>query len=200
MTLTSIVLVLFLIMDPIGNIQSFFSQLERYDQRKRIWIVFREMLFALMVMLIFNFAGEVIFDILDISEITVRLSSGVILFLVAFEILFPTANNFRLNLPKEEPFFIPLAMPLIAGPSLLATIMLYAHIEESFFTMVIAILIAWALALLVLLFAKQIHRVMGNNGLAACERLIGMVLILLAIQRFMEGVLMFIESPPTGHL
>jgi len=185
-------------MDPIGNIQSFISQLSRYDQRQRMWVLLREMLFALGLMLLFNFAGELFFNVLDISEITVRLSSGVILFLVAFEILFPTMNNFRQNLPKEEPYFIPLAVPLIAGPSLLATIMLYAHIEESFVVMVVAILIAWVFALLVLMFAHPIHRLIGNNGLMACERLIGMILILLAIQRFMEGVLMFIRSTSTS--
>lgn len=197
MTMTSIVLVLFLIMDPIGNIQSFLSQLERYSPRKRALVTLREMGFALLLMLFFNFAGELIFNVLDISEVTVRLSSGVILFLVAFEILFPTINNFRQNLPQEEPFFIPLAMPLIAGPSLLATIMLYAHIEESLSVMVIALFIAWLLALLVLLFAGPIHRCIGSNGLFACERLVGMILILLAIQRFMEGVLMFLQSKPS---
>lgn len=196
MTFISIVLVLFLIMDPIGNIQSFLAQLNGYDRQQRVKIIIREMCFALAVMLVFNFAGEIIFNVLDISEITVRLSSGVILFLFAFEILFPTVNNFRQNLPKEEPYFIPLAVPLIAGPSLLATIMLYAHIEESLLVMVFAILLAWALALLILLFAEPIHRLIGNNGLVACERLIGMILILLAIQRFMEGVLMFIHSIP----
>lgn len=194
MTLITIALVLFLIMDPFGNISSFTSQLERYQKKKRLFVIFREMGFVLILMIFFNFMGEILFDVLDVSEVTVRLSSGVILFLMAIQILFPTVNTLRRNLPNEDPFLTPLAVPLIAGPSLLATIMLYATLEPSQPLMLMGIAIAWSMALIVLLFADPISRLIGKNGLTATERLMGMILVLISIQRFMEGVKLFIDQ------
>lgn len=195
MTTFSIALVLYLIMDPIGNIASFLSQMRDYPEKKRIWVTVREMCFALIAILIFAVIGEHLFVILDISETTVRLSSGLILFLVALQILFPNTNSMRENLPKEEPYVIPLAIPLTAGPSLLATVMLYAHLEESNQIMFAGILIAWTAALVTLLLGGKLRDLIGDNGLTASERLMGMILVLLAIQRFMEGVMLFMCTP-----
>lgn len=194
MTLFSIALVLFLIMDPIGNISSYLSLVNGLPKKRRMWIVVREMLIALAFMILFNYIGEFLFILLGISETAVRLSSGVILFLVAIKILFPSQDSIRANLPKGEPFIIPLAVPLIAGPSLLATIMLFAHLESSQPLMLAAIFIAWLSAAAVLFFAEPLERVLGKNGLTACEKLMGMVLVLLATQRFLEGIVLFYQS------
>jgi len=194
MTLISIVLVLYLIMDPIGNVSSFLSQLSNYSPKKQRVVILREMFFALIALVIFNYIGEYLFQLLQISEVTVRLSSGIILFLVAIQILFPTVGSLRKTLPEGPPFIIPLAIPLIAGPSLLATVMLYAHLEDSQSIMLGAILIAWLLALGTLLIGSRLQKMIGDNGLSACERLMGMILVLLAIQRFMEGVQLFIQT------
>lgn len=196
MSLFNIALVLLLIMDPIGNISSYQSMVKELDSRRQTWIVFREMIIALLVMIGFNYLGEFIFDFLDLSETTVRLSSGVILFLIAVKILFTAPDSLRANLPKGEPFIFPLAVPLIAGPGLMATIMLYAHLEPYQSIMLIAILIAWGLSALILFFSNTIKRVLGTNGLMACERLIGMVLVLIAVQRFLEGILLFWATQP----
>lgn len=185
---------LFLIMDPIGNVSSFLSLVKEIPPKRQLWIVIREMLIALFFMLLFNEIGEYIFNILQISDPVIRLSSGLILFLVAIKILFPSVDSPRANLPQGEPFVIPLAIPLIAGPSLLATIMLYAHDTDSELLMIGAIFAAWVAASIVLLASPFLKRVLGNNGLMACERLMGMILVLLAIQRFAEGVQLFIKS------
>ena len=181
-------------MDPVGNISSFLSLMKGIEKRKQLKILAREMLIALGMMLLFNFIGEGIFNVLKISEVTVKLSSGLILFLVALQILFPTLNSIRQNLPKGEPFIIPLAIPLIAGPSLLATILLFSRAEESLLMMLGAIMIAWSIAFLVLLSSHLLYRLLGTNGLVACEKLMGMILVLLAIQRFLDGVKQFIET------
>lgn len=194
MTLLSITLVLFLIMDPLGNIKPFLTMMHEIAPSRQRMVVFREMLIALAAMMIFSLLGEYIFEILQISETTVRLSAGIILFLIALQILFPTKQGIRSNLPKEEPFITPLAIPLIAGPSLLATILLYSHLVESYALMFTAIFFAWMAASIILLFSKQIQSVLGDNGLLACEKLMGMILILLAIQRFMEGVQQLLTS------
>lgn len=194
MNLFTLTIILFLIMDPVGNISSFLSLLKDFPKEKRRKIIIREMLIALAAMLAFNFLGEYIFHILEISDTTVKLASGVILFLVAVKILFPSADSLRANLPAGEPFITPLAIPLTAGPSLLATVMLFARLEPSQTTMLSAIFISWALAVSVLLLGSRLQRVIGSNGLMACERLMGMVLIMLAIQRFAEGIQQFVKA------
>ena len=194
MELLTIILALFLIMDPIGNIGSFLLLLKDETPNRQRFIIVREMLIALVVMLFFNFVGEHLFDLLNVSEVAVRLASGMILFLIAIQILFPNTNSLRANLPKDNPFIIPLAIPLIVGPSVIASIMLFAHIEPSQLLMVEGIGIAWAMALTVLLMGPFLHRYLGDNGLIACERLMGMVLVMLAIQRFMEGIQLFVKT------
>lgn len=191
MSLFSVTLVLLLIMDPIGNISSYLSLVKELNPKREKWIVLREMLIALVFMIGFNYLGEYLFNFLEISETAVRLSSGVILFLIAIKILFTAQDSVRANLPKGEPFIFPFAIPLIAGPALLATIMLYAHLEPLQSVMIIAILIAWFISVIILAFAAPIKKLLGENGLMACERLIGMVLVLIAVQCFLEGIQLF---------
>lgn len=194
MTLFNITVILFLLMDPIGNISSFLDLLKDIPKNKRRRIIIREMLIALATMLCFNFLGEYIFSALEISQTTLKLASGTILFLVAIKILFPSVDSIRANLPTGEPFITPLAIPLIAGPSLLATVMLFADLVPSTSLMLEAILLSWLAAVAILLAGSRLQRLMGTNGLMACERLMGMVLVMLAIQRFGEGLQQFVQS------
>ena len=188
MTLFTIAFTLFLIMDPIGNVTPFLNMTEDFSSKKRRWIVIREMGIALGFMLFFTFLGEYLFNILNISEVALKISSGLILFLIALQILIPHFDSMRESLPKGEPFFTPLAVPLIAGPSLLTTIMLFTHLEPSVSLMLFSIALAWGAATAVLFFSEKLQRILGINGLQVCENLMGMILILLAIQRFMDGV------------
>ena len=196
MSLFSIALVLLLIMDPLGNISPYLSMVKEIDPNRQKLIIVREMLIALAFMLGFSYLGEFLFNFLDISETTVRLTSGVILFLIAIKILFPAQDSLRAHLPKGEPYIFPLAVPLIAGPALIATIMLYSHLEPLLPIMIVAILIAWSLAVIILYFAKPIKNILGENGLTACERLVGMVLVMISVQRLLEGILLFWATQP----
>lgn len=191
MTLLNISLILFLIMDPIGNISSYLYMTKDLEPKKHNRIIFREMLIALAVMIAFHYLGEYLFDILKLSDVTVRLSSGLILFLIAVKILFPSTTSLRANLPKGEPFIFPLAVPLIAGPGLMATIMLFSNLDQYEPLMLPAIFIAWFASVVILYFSGTISRVLGKNGLMASERLIGMVLVLISVQRFLEGIMAF---------
>lgn len=191
MSLVSLILVLFLIMDPVGNVQLFVKYLEGIHHKRRRFVILREMLLALFCMLFFSFLGEYIFGILGISLVTQYLASGVILFLTAIKIIFPKAQEpIAPTLLTPEPLLFPLAIPMIASPSLLATIMVYAGTEapEMLFE---AILIAWVVSVTVLLRSPLLMRWIGASGLTACERLMGMVLVLLSVQRFLEGVVLF---------
>jgi multiple antibiotic resistance protein len=193
-SLLNITITLFLIMDSIGNTSSFLTLMKGLSPSRQRFVLIREMLIALAAMLLFNYLGEYIFFFLEISETSVRIATGVILFITAIKILFPSTNSLRSSLPTGEPFITPLAIPLIAGPSLLATIMLYAHMDPSPSKMVGGILLAWMTSIIVLLLSPKLYRYLGNNGLMACERLTGMVLVMIAIQRFMEGVQLFVAK------
>ena len=191
LSLFSLPIILFLIMDPVGNIPAYLTLVEKFSPQRQKKILFREMLIALALMIVFAFLGEALFYILQVSDITVMLSSGAILFLTAIKILFPTSDSLRANLPQQEPFIIPLAVPLIAGPSALATIMLFSKIT-TLGEMLIGITIAWISSLIVLYLAPFLQKYLRNSGLMACERLMGMILVMLAIQRFMEGIHHFV--------
>jgi multiple antibiotic resistance protein len=191
MTLFSLTLILFLIMDPLGKVTLFMNALEPVAPEKRLWVSFRELFFALLLMLTFNLLGETLLTLLQVSETTVRLSSGVILFIVSIRILYPPTPPSSKEETTEEPFFVPLAIPGIASPALLATIMLFTSIVPGLQLMTLAIVIAWSITALLLINPSLVQRTLGANGLMAFERLIGMILVLLAIQRFMDGVKSF---------
>lgn len=197
MSLISIALVLFFIMDPIGNVSSFMTMMRNQSAQRRSYLVLREMVFALILMLLFNFLGEYLQQVLELSDTSVHMATGLILFLAALGILFPGPRSVRKEFAdEEEPFLVPLAIPLISGPALLATIMLYSQQEESVAVMLAAIFIAWTCAVAVLLLGPLLKRWVGQNGLVAAERLCAMVLVMLAIQRFSEGVKLFIAQMP----
>lgn len=195
LSLLTLTLTLFLIMDPIGNISSFLNLTSNIPPFRQKYVILRELIIALAVMLLFNFIGEILLKYLELSPISVRFSAGAILFLVAIKVIFPADNSLRSHLPTGEPFLFPLAIPLIAGPSLLATIMLYTNLETCKHMMIAAILLAWMASVTILILAPQLNRLLGKNGLIACERLLAMILVMLAIQRLMEGLTLFIQSP-----
>lgn len=180
--------ILFLIMDPIGNLVCFERVLEGVPSEKRFRVLFREMIFVLLLMVLFNLTGPYILSLMEINRETVYLSSGVILFLTAMGILYPSQTSIRRNLSNETPFIIPLAVPLVAGPALLATIMLFTKISPDMACRFWAILTAWVLSFIVLFFRGIIIRFLGKNGVSAIEKVVAMVLILISIQRIGEGI------------
>ena len=192
MDFLSITILLYLIMDPIGNISSFLKLIGQVPPERQRWVTIREMLIALLAMLLFFVFGEFLMYILEISQPTLRVGSGVILFLIAIKILFTSKTSLRANLPNEEPFIVPLAIPLIAGPAILASIMRFANMNTNHYEMTAAIVTAWAAAVATLFMSKPLLKAFGRNGLLACERLMGMILVMLSVQRLLEGIKQFI--------
>lgn len=199
MNLLSVALILFFIMDPLGSISAFLKMLKDLPPKRQAIVLFREMLLALGVTLFAYFIGNELLYILDVKEVPVRLSSGIILFLVAIKILFPQKPGLRESYHVDgDSFLVPIAIPMIAGPALLATVILFAGLPELHDILLPAILTAWAAACAVLLLSRYLKQILGTNGLLACERLMGMILVLLAIQRFFEGIQMFFASQATS--
>lgn len=190
MSLFDITLVFFLIMNPIGNLNAYLTLTHGIETKRKSFIVLREMVIALFVMLVFIFLGDTVFEFLGLSEASVKISSGVILFLVALKIIFGSGEGLRSHL-QEEPFVVPIAIPLVASPSLLAMIMLYSHLTSLLSQTLPAVLMAWFLSAVIFLCAEQIKRVFKTTGLKALEKVIGLVLILLGVQTICGGIELF---------
>ncbi|RBP53298.1 MarC family protein [Arenicella xantha] len=193
MTFISAALLLFLVMDPLGNIPLYLTALKNVDPRRRLKVIMRELLIALLVMVVFLFSGQAFLSALHISEPALTATGGVILFLIAIKMIFPPES---LVDPKneEEPFIVPLAIPYVAGPSALATLLLIMNGEpEKWLTWLGALLAAWVVTGLILLAAGPLARILRNRGLIAIERLMGMILVAIAIQMLMNGIAEFVE-------
>lgn len=194
LSLFSLALVFFLIIDPVGKVSSYMEIVKDFPGAKRNRILGVDLLVALAFMIGFNYLGEGIFNALGLSDAALHVSAGVILFLAAIKILFPTTEDAGYQIPEGELFIIPIAIPMVAGPALLAQIMLNAHLVPDHTTMLTAIVIAWLLSAVIFYFAPVIQRIMGRNGLMACERLMGMILVLMGVQRFFIGIKVFVAS------
>lgn len=189
MTLLSMTLSLFLIMNSVGHIRSYLDLVSSLSQAKRRSIIVREMFFALLIMLLFIFVGDLLLDALDVNEQTVMLSGGLILFLIAIRMIFPPKKKNPYTLEgQSEPFIFPIATPMIAGPSCLTTIMLYAHEPSHSYRVLLAVLIAWALSITILLFAQRISDIVGKRAMLAVERLMGLLLTMMAVEMLLKGL------------
>jgi MarC family membrane protein len=188
MTLASAIVLLFLVIDPFGNVPFFVSALKDVDPARRRAVIVRELLIAYLVMVVFLFAGEPFLRILGISGPALTIAGGVILFLIALKMVFPVRGRSLQEELQGEPFIVPLAIPYIAGPSVLAVEMLLMSDEPDQWPFwLIAVTVAWAGTALVVLFGSQVAERLGPRGLVAIERLMGMILVAIAIQMFLTG-------------
>lgn len=189
MSLLTVTLTLFLIMDSIGNINPYLRLVRELNEERQRHVVIREMLIALLLMVITYFFGELLLGLLDINQTAVQLSSGIVLFLIAIRMIFPSKSAPTEELPfRGEPFIVPIATPMIAGPSALMAVMLYGGENVSSYNVLIAILIAWGLSALILAFAIPIKNVLGDKTLVATERLMGLILTMLSVEMFLRGL------------
>lgn len=188
--LFSLTISLFLLMDPVGNVPVFLSVLKETDQKRHAQIIFRELIIALLVIICFYFIGDYLLKLLQVEQYAVMIAGGIILFIIALRMIFPIYHLHEKNgLPKErEPFIVPLAVPLVAGPAVLAAVMLFSHQEIPTMTVLIAIVIAWIASTMILLGSSFIKRFLGLRGIIALERLMGLLLTLIAVQMFLEGL------------
>ncbi len=195
MTLLSAALLLFLVIDPVGNAPVFAALLSHLPPGRRRQVIARELLFALGVMVSFLFLGEKLLGLLQISEPALSISGGIILFLIALRMIFLDPSEIFGRSPEGEPYFVPLAVPLIAGPSLLATILLLqARQPDRWPEWLAAVLIAWFAGAVVLLAADAVTSVLGQRGATAVQRLMGMLLTTVSVQMFLTGLKKFLAE------
>jgi multiple antibiotic resistance protein len=188
MDLLALAVTLFLVLDPFGNAAIFHAVLAKIPEERRRRVLARELLFALVILLGFLFVGKYLLAFLGVRPATLSISGGILLFLIALGMVFPTRSVLGES-ADEEPFIVPLAVPLMAGPSSIALILLTASkypLEIS--SIAIAVTAAWLASAVILYFSPALLRLLGTKGTRALERLMGLLLILVAVQMFLDGV------------
>jgi MarC family membrane protein len=188
---------LFLVIDPVGNIPLFQAILERVETSRRGWIVVRESLIAFAILLAFLLVGRPFLALLHISETSLGIAGGVILFLIALRILFHPSEPVFGEIEQGDPLIVPLAVPLVAGPSAMATVMLLASRgPERIGEWAGALTLAVAASTCILLLGGTITRLVGPRMILAFQRLMGLVLTAIAVEMFLDGIKKFVLDWP----
>jgi len=190
----SAVITLTIVMDPVGNIPLFISVLKNVKESRRKHIIRRELFIALCLMLFFLFFGKWIVLLFSMDVISLSIAGGIVLFLIALSMTFPSRENGFVD-TKEEPFIVPLATPLVAGPSVLTMILIYNMKDSGNIPLwFVIIFISWLINVLILSLSTKISKFFGEKGMSALERLMGMILITISVQMILNGLKSFLKS------
>ena len=194
----SAAVLLLLVVDPFGNVPIVTAALANVRPERRIRVVLRECAAAYVILLGFMLGGRAFLQWMQLSEVSLAIAGGIILFLIALRMVFHHPEGVFGDPPGAEPFIVPLAIPAIAGPSAMATVMLMVSRDPSHrLAWIVALTAAMAAATLVMLAAYRLQRLLGERGMLAVERLMGLVLTALAVQMLLDGVRTFLAS--LGH-
>ncbi|MCL4812588.1 MAG: NAAT family transporter [Vicinamibacteraceae bacterium] len=189
MTTASAAILLFLVMDPLGNLPLFLSALQSVPSARQLRVVARELVIAYVLLAAFLFTGPFLLGFLHISQQALTIAGGIVLFLIALRMVFPSTERPLNETLDGEPFIVPLAIPYVAGPSTLATVLLLMSREPGRWPeWLVALTVAWAAGAVILLLGSRLSRLLGPRGLIAMERLMGMVLVAVAVEMFLQGL------------
>ena len=190
-TFASATILLILITDPVGNIPIFANALKHVAPERRARVILREILIAFFLLLTFMFVGEGFLKVMNLSELSLQIGGGVILFLIALRMVFPPPATLEAEI-FEEPLIVPLAGPAIAGPSALATVLLLVSQQpERRLDWIAALCVTMLISAVVLVSAERIQRLIGSRLVVAVERLMGLVLVSVAIEMMLRGAKTF---------
>ena len=188
MTLASASVLLFFVMDPLGNVPMFLSALRHVEHSRVRTVIVRELLIALAIMIVFLFIGRFILGMLHVSRAALTAGGGFVLLLIALRMVFPSPESPLREEVLEEPLVVPLAIPYTAGPSMLATeLLLMTREPERWPVWLGAVCIAWCASAVILFFATNLKHLLGDRGLTALERLMGMLLVTVGVEMLMQG-------------
>jgi MarC family membrane protein len=190
-TFLSATILLLLITDPIGNIPVFANALKHVPPERRAKVILREILIAFGLLLTFMFVGEGFLRVMNLSELSLQIGGGVILFLIALRMVFPS-NVVEVDDILTEPLIVPLAIPALAGPSALATVLLLVSQQpDKRLEWIGALCVTMIISAVVLVSAERIQRLIGTRLVVAIERLMGLVLVSVAIEMMLRGAKTF---------
>lgn len=194
-TFVSATILLLLITDPIGNIPIFINSLRRVPAHRRIRIILREVFIAFCLLFTFMFLGKQFLELINLSDLSLQIAGAVVLFLIALRMIFPSVSvhsDTAALSPEDEPFIVPLAIPALAGPSAMATVMLLvSQAPDRRLEWVMALLVTMIVCAIVLVLADRIQRILGDRVVMAVERLMGLILVAIAVEMFLRGIKTF---------
>jgi multiple antibiotic resistance protein len=187
MSILTMAISLFFVLNSLGNIPLFVGLLTRFEVKKQRRIILRELLIALSILLLFDFFGDGVLKLLGISQSVLGVAGGTLLFIIAVGMIFPRPldNHDRHH---AEPLIVPLATPIVAGPGAITTVIVYAEHMQNVWIMSLIILLAWIPTFIILLLSSNIKYFLGKKGLLACQKLGGMLISLIAVQMICNGV------------
>lgn len=195
LSFASAVVILLLVVDPIGNIPLFVSLLRQVEPARRTRVIGRECAIALAVLLAFVLFGRSILGLFGISDSSLTIAGGVILFLIAVRMIFRRPEGVFGDEPGGDPLIVPLAIPSVAGPAAIATVILLAsRAPQRLFEWIAAVTVVILITFLALFFAERIARLLGERALLAFERLMGLVLAAIAVEMLLRGVETFVRA------
>lgn len=195
MSILSAAVLLFLVLDPLGNLLLVLAAMKSVPPARQRRVILRELCFALVALLAFLFLGGQLMRLLGLSQQALGVAGGVILMLIALRMIFPTRDQTQDDEAQVEPFVVPVAIPYIAGPSALATVLLLMSREPARWPeWAAAVLLAWGACVPILLASGWLRDVLGQRGLVAVERLMGLVLVTIAVEMLMTGVADFLRT------
>lgn len=194
-TFASATVLLLLITDPFGNIPIFINALKGVPSARRPRVIVREVLIAFVILLLFMLAGDRFLRMMHLTDLSLQLAGGIVLFLIALRMIFPHPDQGTLPGEGGEPMIVPLAIPALAGPSALATVMLLVSQAPGQMTeWIMALSVTMAVCAVVLLLAERIERLLGSRVVAAFERLMGLILVAIAVEMILKGVRTFVHQ------
>ena len=197
MTIASAALLLFLILDPLGNIPVFLSLLRSLPPQRQRVVLAREMLIALVVLMMFLWGGRYALELMHLRQESVSIAGGIVLFLIGLRMIFPPPEGLMGELPEGEPFIVPMAIPLVAGPSGMAAVMLMGSQEPTRMgAWSLALMIAWMATAAILFSSTYLYKWLGSRVLTAIERLMGMVIVAISVQMFLDGLTAYLHLVP----
>ena len=195
MTILSAALLLFLILDPLGNVPVFLSVLKPLPPHRQRVVLVRELLIALGVLMAFLWGGKYALELMHLRQESVSIAGGIVLFLIGIRMIFPPPEGLMGELPDGEPFIVPMAIPLVAGPSGMAAVMLLGSQEPARMgDWMLALTIAWAATALILFSATYLKKWLGVRVLTAIERLMGMVIVAISVQMLLDGISSYLRA------
>lgn len=185
---------LFLVLDPIGNTGIIATLISGFSRERQKHILYRELLLALLTLMVIFFLGKYLLIGLGISEAAITITGGIIFMFFSISLLFPGSGMVSLKNLEEEPFFVPIAMPLIIGPSSIATVILYSNDQDSFTISILSVLLAWLVTAIIIALSPIMVEKIGKTGMAVAERMIGMICALVAVKMILNGIELFVAK------
>ncbi len=181
-------------MDALGVIPVYLAMTRKLNRKRKLFVGLREMTIALAIMILFYYLGPIILSLLHLTQTTTEIAGGMVMFLIALKLIFAQEDvSIASQWEKEsEPFIVPIATPLIAGPSVLSVIMIYSLEKKGGLEVLAAIFVAWFFSCLLFLFAAPIHRLITEKGLNAAQRLMGLIITVIATQMLLHGIKLLI--------